>query len=88
MQAEKLQREALRMDKKIHGDEHPDVARDLNSLAWLYKAQVRIDLLSWLKVWPIALLSLCTCTGKKPKGERTRHPSVRDSSKSLGRRAP
>ena len=33
-------REALRIDKKVYGDEHPDVARDLNNLAQLLEQQV------------------------------------------------
>ena len=33
-------REALRIDKKVYGDEHPDVARDLNNIAELLKHQV------------------------------------------------
>ena len=38
-EAEPLMKEALAIHKKVHGDEHPAVARDLNNLAQLYKAQ-------------------------------------------------
>ena len=37
-----MYREALAMDKKIHGDEHPEVATDLNNLAVLLKEQVSL----------------------------------------------
>ena len=33
--------QALAIDKKVFGDEHPNVASDLNNLALLLKAQVR-----------------------------------------------
>ena len=33
--------QALAIDKKVHGDEHPAVAGDLNNLAQLLSAQVR-----------------------------------------------
>ena len=36
-------REALRIDKKVYGDEHPDVAKDLNNIAQLLKAQVGLQ---------------------------------------------
>jgi len=39
-EAEPLYREALAIDKKIYGDEHPEVATDLNNLALLLKSQV------------------------------------------------
>ena len=39
-EAEPLYRESLAIDKKIYGDEHPEVATDLNNLAGLLKAQV------------------------------------------------
>ena len=38
--AEKLQREALRINKKALGDEHPIVAAELNNLAVLLWNQV------------------------------------------------
>jgi tetratricopeptide (TPR) repeat protein len=38
-----LVREALKIDKKIFGDEHPNVARDLNNLAQLLKAQGKYE---------------------------------------------
>ena len=31
--------QALAIDKKVYGEEHPDVARDLNNLAGSYQAQ-------------------------------------------------
>ena len=40
MEAEKLQREAMRIRKKTLGDEHPLYASDLNNLAQLFKRQV------------------------------------------------
>jgi hypothetical protein len=41
--AEKMQREALAIDKKLHGHEHPDVATDLNNLALLLQAKGDYD---------------------------------------------
>jgi len=35
-----MYREALAIDKKIYGEEHPDVARDLNNLALLLSDHV------------------------------------------------
>ena len=35
--------QALAIDKKVHGDEHPDVACDLNNLAMLLKDQGKAD---------------------------------------------
>ena len=40
-EAEPLYKEALAIDKKVYGDEHPDVAHDLNNLAGLLSNQVR-----------------------------------------------
>ena len=40
-EAEPLVREALRIDKKVFGEEHLEVAIDLNNLAWLLWEQVR-----------------------------------------------
>ena len=37
--AEPLYKEAIAIDRKVHGNEHPDVACDLNNLAWLLKEQ-------------------------------------------------
>ena len=31
--------EVLAIDKKVYGDEHPEIATDLNNLAWLLKKQ-------------------------------------------------
>ena len=39
-EAEPLAREAVAIDRKVHGDEHPDVATSLNTLASLLKKQV------------------------------------------------
>ena len=39
-EAEPLYRESLAIDKKIYGDEHPEVATDLNNLASLLESQV------------------------------------------------
>ena len=47
-EAESLYREALAIDRKAYGNEHPDVAIDLNNLAGLCRAQVRVDLFSGL----------------------------------------
>jgi hypothetical protein len=44
-EAEPLHREALAVDKKIYGDEHPDVATDLNNLAAMLKSQVSIKII-------------------------------------------
>ena len=35
--------QALAIRKKVHGEEHPDVAQSLNNLAWLLKDQGQID---------------------------------------------
>ena len=43
--AEPLYRESLAIDKKIYGDEHPSVARDLNNLAGLLETQVSIKII-------------------------------------------
>ena len=42
-EAEPLYREALAIDKKIYGDDHPEVATDLNNLASLLIKQLRLD---------------------------------------------
>ena len=34
---------ALAIDEKVHGPNHPDVARDLNNLAGLYFSQGKYD---------------------------------------------
>ena len=39
-EAEPLYREALAIDRKVSGNEHPDVATSLNNLAGLLKTQV------------------------------------------------
>ena len=44
-EAEPLYRESLAIDKKIYGDEHPEVATDLNNLAWLLESQVSIKII-------------------------------------------
>ena len=41
-EAEPLYRQALAIDEKVYGKEHPEVATDLNNLAGLLKAQVLI----------------------------------------------
>ena len=41
VEAEKLQREALRINRKVLGDKHPIVAAELNNLAKLLWKQVR-----------------------------------------------
>lgn len=41
-----LQREALKLDQKLHGNEDPRVVRDLSALAQLLRAQV----CCWLSV--------------------------------------
>ena len=41
VEAEPLYLQALAIDEKVYGKDHPDVAIDLNNLAGLYKAQVR-----------------------------------------------
>lgn len=41
-EAEKMQREALRIDLKFYGGEHPVVARDLNNIALFLSDQVRL----------------------------------------------
>ena len=41
-EAEKMYKESLTIDKKVYGEEHPDVAISLNNLAAVYKPrQVR-----------------------------------------------
>ena len=40
-EAEPLNKEAIEIWKKVHGDEHPLVATGLNNLAELLRAQVR-----------------------------------------------
>ena len=35
--------EALAIDEKVYGEDHPEVATDLNNLALLYKTQVRFS---------------------------------------------
>ena len=40
-EAEPLFKESLAIDKKVYGDEHPDIATDLNNLAELLRTQVR-----------------------------------------------
>ena len=40
-EAEPLYRESLAIDKKVYGDEHPEIATDLNNLAQLLSDQVR-----------------------------------------------
>jgi tetratricopeptide (TPR) repeat protein len=42
-QAEPLYMRALAIDEKALGADHPDVARDLNNLAALYRAMNRDD---------------------------------------------
>ena len=39
-EAEPLYHKALAIDRKVYGNEHPAVARDLNNLAGLLEAQV------------------------------------------------
>ena len=41
-EAKPYMEKALAIDIKVHGEEHPSVARDYNNLAQLYKAQVRV----------------------------------------------
>ena len=38
-----MYREALAIDKKIYGDEHPEVGTDLNDLALLLQNQVSLS---------------------------------------------
>ena len=40
-EAEPLLKESLAIDKKVYGDEHPEIATDLNNLAQLLQDQVR-----------------------------------------------
>ena len=40
-EAEKLQREGLKISEKVYGKEHPDYALTLNNLAALLRTQVR-----------------------------------------------
>ena len=41
-EAEKLQREGLKISEKVYGKEHPDYALKLNNLAGLLRAQVQL----------------------------------------------
>ncbi len=41
-EAKPYMEKALAIDIKVHGEEHPSVARDFNNIALLYKAQVRV----------------------------------------------
>lgn len=49
VEAEKLQREAMRIRKKTVGDDHPLYASDLNNLSQLLQDQVRAKIPSVLK---------------------------------------
>lgn len=43
MEAQKLQREALRIRKKLLGDDNPQYASDLNNLALMLQEQVGLS---------------------------------------------
>ena len=46
-ESEKLKRQALAILKKVYGEEHPNVATDLNNLAGLLYTQVRGSLIMY-----------------------------------------
>ena len=56
-EAEPLYKEALAIDKKVYGDEHPEVATDLNNLAALLSDQVRYN----CEPFPVFLSALASC---------------------------
>ena len=47
-EAEELMKQALAIDKKVYGEDHPEIATDLNSLALLLKAQASPNFLGTL----------------------------------------
>ena len=90
-EAEPLYRESLAIDKKIYGDEHPDVATDLNNLAGLLKAQVSE---SSVFVFPLpnavwsADLCFCMLQGKYDEAEPLYRESLAIDKKIYGDEHP
>ena len=73
-EAEPLYKEALAIDKKVFGDEHPNVAGDLNNLAELLRTQGKYDDAKPLQEEALAIR-------KKVLGEE--HPEVAESLNNL-----
>ena len=59
-EAKPYMEQALAIDKKVHGNEHPDVACGLNNLAQLLSDQVR-TFLTILRCLFFVLLSTMSC---------------------------
>ena len=71
-EAEPLYREAIAIRKQAQGDEHPDLATNLNNLAGLLKAQVSFAL--HIQIYPFGTISQPLDTDTT--GQRARRDST------------
>lgn len=76
-EAEKTSKQAVKIGKKVFGDEHPRVATSLYTLGTILKCQVG-------SIWNISLLLLTRSQGKVVKGEALVKEALRIERKVYG----